>query len=468
MSIKSIMIAGTNSGCGKTTISIGIMAALCNMGIDVQPFKVGPDYIDPKFHKFITGKHSENLDSWLLEEEALLYIYKKNAKKAQMSVIEGVMGLYDGFGGNTKEGSTAHVSRIIKAPVILVVNGRGASLSIVPIIKGFIDFDRDVDIKGVIINNVNSDTHYNLLKSDIEKYTGIHVLGYIPKDASYSLEQRHLGLVPQMEIKDIKTRVEKLASQVKKTIDIELLLKIAGESNISCSYETDFLLDKKFQKIKIAVANDRAFNFYYRENIEILKKMGAEIIYFSPIEDGNLPEDVDGLYIGGGYPEIFAGELEENKCMRYSIKDYILKGLPAYAECGGLMYMAKSLVASNDKEFEMAGVIPKNCEMIGKLKRFGYVNIEVLKDNVLSSSGDKIRAHEFHYSALNLSSSTDACYKVIKNRYNMEPVFWECGYRVKNLLAAYQHIHFLSNLDFAFKFIKSCTSYSKYKGIYNK
>ncbi|MFZ5987688.1 MAG: cobyrinate a,c-diamide synthase [Bacillota bacterium] len=458
MGINRITIAGTNSGCGKTTISMGIMAALCDMGFSVQPFKVGPDYIDPMFHKFITGKDSRNLDSWMLDEDTVTHIFERNAKSADVSVIEGVMGLYDGLGGSTAIGSTAHVSKILKSPVILVVSGKGASLSIVPVIKGFMDYDRDAHIKGVIINNVNSESHYSLLKRNIEVNTGIYVLGYLPQMDEYTLPSRHLGLIPDGEIKDLKDRIGKLANQVKNTIDLELLMKVSSESSsIKSNIKNTNLFEESGPcNVRIAVARDKAFNFYYKDNLELLEMMGAELIYFSPMSDTCLPEGVNGLYIGGGYPEVFAKVLQDNRLMKESIKKHIIKGIPAYAECGGMMYLSESIADKSGMSFQMVGILPGRCEMTDRLKRFGYVDIEVTHDNVISKKGYKIRAHEFHYSYIKMCQDVRTCYKVIKNRPYMGSTDWECGYKLYNLLAGYPHLHFWGNINFAAEFINNC------------
>lgn len=487
MNIKSITIAGTNSGCGKTTISTGIMAALVDMGFKVQPFKVGPDYIDPMFHTFITGNPSRNLDTWILDEKTVREIYTKNSWKADISIVEGVMGFYDGFGGTSILGSTAHVSKVINSPVVLVVNGEGASLSIVPLIKGFMDFCKEVDIRGVIINGVNSEGHYQLLKNSIEKLLPIEVLGYMPFIKDCEIKSRHLGLIPQGEICDLKAKMNKLSTQVKKTIDIEKLLKISQESfqtvNVNGSgNEEQKVLNKEVKNtielsasispstmkreesknwigVRIAVAKDNAFNFYYRDNLEFLESMGVELAYFSPLKDKELPEEIHGLYIGGGYPEVFGKELSNNRAIRENIKSVIKNGLPTYAECGGLMYLGESIYDRELNCFEMVGVIPLSTKMTDRLRRFGYVDIEVTDSNVVSKKGDKIRAHEFHYSHVEMTKEVPTCFRVLKSRPDMPIKEWNCGYKVYNLIAGYPHIHFLSNKSFAMEFVKNCEDY---------
>lgn len=462
INIPRIVIAGTNSGCGKTTISTGIMAALIKRGLAVQPFKVGPDYIDPMFHSFITGRHSRNLDSWMLGEDMVSYLFAKNSLESDIAIIEGVMGIFDGFGGDTKEGSTAHVSKIIKAPVILVVNGEGSSLSLAALVKGFIEFDKQVAIKGIIINNIKTESHYRLLKEILEENMDIAVLGYLTKTEKYSLTSRHLGLIPSGEVEGLQEKLDFLSEEIAKTIDLELLLKIAGEAPELDEKLLDIagsFYKENGVKPRIAVALDKAFNFYYKDNLELLEILGAELLYFSPVEDSKLPENIHGLYIGGGYPEIYAEELETNVSMREEIKRNIENGLPAYAECGGLMYMSESIAAKDGNTYKMVGIFPGKSEMTAKLQRFGYVELEITGGSVLSEKDCKVRAHEFHYSKTSANGNTDTCYNVMKQRKSKEIFSWKCGYRINNLLAGYPHIHFWANPDLAKGFINSCNEY---------
>ena len=468
MKIPRIVIAGTNSGCGKTTVSAGIMAALVHRGLKVQPFKVGPDYIDPMFHTFVTGRHSRNLDSWMLQEHVLSHLFVKNSLDADISVVEGVMGFYDGFGGNSTTGSTSHVSKIIKAPVILVVNGEGTSISLAALVKGFKEFDKDVNIRGVIINNIKSQGHYQLLKEVVQEHTGITVVGYLPRTDTYSLSSRHLGLIPSGEVEGLQERITLLSSEVEKTIDLDLLLRIADEAVKLENEPMDIpvsLVEAKEQKPKIAVAWDKAFNFYYKDNLDLLELMGAQLVFFSPIEDIKLPEDIDGLYIGGGYPEVYAKELEENSLLREEIKNSIEKGIPAYAECGGLMYLSESIQDKGGNSYQMVGCIPGESKMTSALQRFGYVELEIKGENVLSQKPCKVRAHEFHYSTTTVNGDSNTCFKVLKHKRKGEPFSWECGYKVENLLAGYPHIHFWASTELAKGFVESCIQYGKIKQV---
>lgn len=458
--VPRIIIAATNSGCGKTTITTGLLAALVKRGMKVQPFKVGPDYIDPMFHTFITGNVSRNLDSWLLDENILSYLFRKNSVGMDIAVIEGVMGLYDGYGGCTEIGSTSHISRIVNAPIILVVNGEGMSLSIGALVNGFVNFNKGVNIKGVIINNIKNSGHYHLLKEIIEEHSGLNVLGYLPRLEGYSLKSRHLGLVPSDEVEDLRYKVNLLAEQMEKTIDIDLLLRIAQEAGNSPKLNLlpHSVAFEQLEKVRIGVAKDKAFNFYYQDNLDLLEALGAQLLYFSPLEDNRLPEGVNGLYIGGGYPEIFAKELQDNIAMKNDIKKQISKGLPAYAECGGLMYMSESLSDGDGETYEMVGLIPGKSEMTSSLQRFGYVELETIRKNTMAKPGQRIRGHEFHYSTIKMRGDIPACYKIIKRRKSGVSA-WKCGYKVGNLVAGYPHLHFWGNIEFAKNFINKCIEY---------
>lgn len=471
MKIPRILIAGTNSGCGKTTIATGIMAALVKKGLKVQAFKTGPDYIDPMFHTFITGRNSRNLDAYMLSEDTLKHLFVKNSINSDISIIEGVMGLYDGFGGYSQEASTAHVSGIIDAPVILVVNGEGMSLSIAALIKGYMDFNPAVKIQGVIINKIKNQSHFLLLKEIIEQNVGIKALGYLLPMEEYNLKSRHLGLVPAVEMENLKKSMDILSEQISKTIDLDLLLKIAKDTGeitnkpieINSPYlspNNQDISKNKARKPRIAVAMDKAFNFYYKDNLDILESLGAEIEYFSPMNDKSLPNAIDGLYIGGGYPEVFTAELEGNYSMRQSIRSKLIEGLPAYAECGGLMYLSQSIENDNGQKFVMVGALSGESKMTNKLQRFGYVEVEAIEDSILADKGQKIRGHEFHYSVTDMEIDTEdkikTCWKVVKRRKENKETSWNCGYKINNLIAGYPHLHFWGNIDFAVKFIESC------------
>ena len=370
--MKKILIAGTNSGVGKTTISLGIMQALTKRNLKVQPYKVGPDYIDPSYHTFITGRYSRNLDSYMLDDEKIKYIVKNSSNDADISVIEGVMGLYDGYGIDLDDCTSSYTSKLLKAPVILVINAKAMATSAAAMVLGYKMLDTNVNIAGVITNNVRSESHYNMLKEAIEKYTGVEVLGYFPPNKDFSLESRHLGLVPSMEIETLKIKFDNLADEIEKYINIDRILEIAETEEFDTDFNLDnFIEDNQMNNKTIAVAYDKAFNFYYRENIELFEKLGLNIKYFSPMEDRQLPK-CDYIYIGGGFPEIFGKELHENKEIRQAILSAYEKNIPIYAECGGLMYLGSKLEDNNKNVFDMVGIFNGCSKMSSSLKRFGY------------------------------------------------------------------------------------------------
>ncbi len=323
MKMPRFVIGGTQSGVGKTTVSVGIMKALSKRGLNVQPYKIGPDYIDPAFHSFVTGNKSRNLDSWMLEERAINDIFVKNSFDKDISVIEGVMGLYDGFGIEKDNGSTAHVSKILKSPVVLVIDGNGVSSSAAAQVLGYKLYDEKVKIKGVIVNNVSGQKHYELIKEAIEKFTGIKCVGYLKKNIDIKLESRHLGLIPTVEVENLNKKLDKLSSMIEETIDIDEIIEISKEvSTLYYTYNNDN--KTRLKDVNIGVALDKAFNFYYQDNLELLEELGAKLVYFSPLKDRKLPDNLHGLYLGGGFPEVFAKELEENRELRNEIKNYLI------------------------------------------------------------------------------------------------------------------------------------------------
>ena len=442
--MKKILIAGTNSGVGKTTISLGIMQALVKRNMKVQPYKVGPDYIDPSYHTFITGRHSRNLDSYMLDDEKIKYIVNKSSKDADISVIEGVMGLYDGFGIDLDNCTSSHTSKVLKSPVILVINGKSMAASSAAMVLGYKELDKDVNIKGVIVNNVKTNSHYQIIKSSIEKYCNVEVLGYFPPNNKFSLESRHLGLVPSVEMKSLREKFYTLADEISESDEFE------SDFDFQTLIENNKIKEHVNNK-SIAIAYDKAFNFYYRENIELLEELGLEINYFSPLEDVSVP-NADYIYIGGGFPEIFGKELEANESMRTSILEAHNNNIPIYAECGGLMYLGEKLLNQEEQEFNMVGIFSGISKMTSSLKRFGYC-IGVAKENtLLSKKGESIKGHEFHHS---IFESDEKCvYSMRKERDGNIVEEWDGGYSKGNTLATYLHTHFYNNLNCIENFLK--------------
>lgn len=439
--MKSIIIASDSSGGGKTTFTLGLMKALKNRGLNVQGYKVGPDYIDPAFHEEATGTSSRNLDVHLMGEDGVKYSYNRGI--GDVGIIEGVMGLYDGIGAGEKA-STYDISRILdNMPIILVLSPKGQSSTICAVIKGLKEY-RNANIAGIVLNSI-SEKYYKLLKYSIEKNCNIKVFGYIPKNEEISLSSRHLGLIQSMEVLNLQKKLDICGKMIEEYVNVDEILnsmKELKDNDDNNKYSQLIERNLENKKLRIGVAKDKAFSFYYNDNIELLKEIG-DIIYFSPIKDKVLPENLDFLYIGGGYPEVFKEELESNETMRNSINKALDDGLRCYAECGGLMYLTDEIEGSR-----MTGFFSGKSFMTKRLQHFGYCSITL--DEEYSKQKIKINAHEFHKSDVELNEKS--IYSVKKEQYDGEIIKWNCGYVKKNTLAGYAHINFLGNIDF-FKYV---------------
>jgi len=422
--IPRIVIAGTHSGCGKTTIASGIMAALTQRGLKVQPFKVGPDFIDPSYHTRICKRISRNLDPFMMGEEGCIDTFTRATEGADIAVIEGVMGLYDGVDGSDTA-STAHVARILKAPVILVVDAKGMSRSVHALIDGYRNYDPTISFSGVIINRIGSPRH----RSMIEPSLTIPAFGYIPRKEDLAVESRHLGLKMAHE----STRMEEFGKIIEETCDLDALL---GAAHQAPPPKKPINSGKENQKIHatIGVAFDNAFCFYYQDNLDRLQMAGAELVFFSPMT-GNLP-DVDAVYLGGGYPELHLAALESSRC-RQELKRAADSGMPVYGECGGLMYLTKEI--QSDKTYRMCDILPASAEMTKRIQALGYVKGECVSGPSFLRSGQKITGHEFHYSRL--EPSGDARYALRLSR-GKGIDSGKDGLIVKNVLGCYTHAYF--------------------------
>lgn len=463
-----VVIAGIKSGVGKTTVTMGLMHAL-NKRSKVQPYKVGPDYIDPAYHSRITGRKSRNLDGWLLNEDTLRYLFCKNMEGADCAVIEGVMGLFDGAGSGFT-GSTAQVAKALRAPVILVVDGSGMGASAAALVNGYCRFDQELSIAGVIFNRISGEKHYRLLREAVEKYAGVPVLGYLPKEAELELPSRHLGLVPSVEIPGLWEKIEKITCRLEQTVAIDEILRLAGEWEQPLTPETIRVEPvSPARSIPIGIAYDEAFNFYYWDNLDLLEELGAELVYFSPLHDREIPSGLAGLILGGGFPEVFAPILAENISMKRSITEALAQGLPYYAECGGLMYLLKDLVDFEGKCFPMAGWLPGRSRMTSRLQKFGYARLELLADCIWGRQGSAIRVHNFHHSLLEEAPEPTA-YELIREHNGAEKDRWRCGYLKGKGAAGYPHLHFYSNPDFARHFLQAALAYQNknYSGVMNQ
>ena len=427
--MKTMIISSNCSGGGKTTFTLGLMKALKNRNYDVQGYKVGPDYIDTGFHTEITGKVSRNLDLHIMGEEGVKASFSRG--KGDLAVVEGVMGLYDGKGLD-EECSTYSVSKVLDdSPIILVITPKAQSVTLCAEINGIKNF-RNANIVGVVLNCV-SESFYSLLKPAIEMHCGLKVFGYVPKDDELKLESRHLGLVQSVEVEGLNKKINYLAELIEKYINLDEIIESFKDVK---KFEDNYHLNRLNKKI--AIAYDEAFRFYYKENLELLEEVG-EVVYFSPIRDKKLPENIDFLYLGGGYPEVFKDQLSKNTDMLRSIKEALDKGLNCYAECGGLMYLTENIESVN-----MVGFFKGNSEMTKRLNRFGYATLDF--NNI------KINCHEFQKSKVNSNEST--VYDITKTTYAGDKVSWKCGYKKKNTLAGYPHVHFFGNIEFIKELLK--------------
>lgn len=450
MSKKRVMIAAISSGSGKTTITCGILQALVNRKLKVASFKCGPDYIDPMFHSKVIGARSRNIDSFFNDENTVKYLVDKNSQNADISVIEGVMGFYDGLAGISTKASSYDVARITDTPVTLLINCKGMSVSILPIIKGFKEYMKDSNIQGVILNQM-SKMLYPEIKKSIEENLDLKVLGYVPNLKDLVIESRHLGLVTPDEIKDLKEKLNELADILEETLEIDEIINLADKSKDLIYNKPE--IHKLEDNLRIAVALDEAFCFYYEDNIELLKEMGADIVYFSPLKDERIPDNIHGIIFGGGYPELYAKELSLNKTMIESVKSTVYNGLPCVAECGGFMYLHESMEDDKSQPYDMVGLIKGKAYKTPKLNRFGYIKLTALEDNFLCKKGEEIAGHEFHYwDSTNCGSSFKA-QKPLRKRN------WECINITENLFAGYPHVHYYSNMQFPYNFLKKCISY---------
>ncbi|MBC2182253.1 cobyrinate a,c-diamide synthase [Listeria sp. FSL L7-0233] len=439
--MNKILIAAASSGAGKTTVTLGIMHALKKRGLRVQPFKVGPDYIDTNYHQAITGVASINLDSFLIDDDAMLAaLFEKHGESADISVIEGVMGLFDGLGIDRDNASTSFIAKCTKTQVILVVDGKAVSTSAAAIVDGFNRFDPELKIAGVIINRVASENHFSLIKGAIERYTDVPVLGYLPKNAAVALPERHLGLVPQEEMTELEAKWELLGDLIAEHVDLDRLLEISKSGEDLVGESLDITLPD-FSGLRVAYALDAAFHFYYQDNLELIRSTGAMLIPFSPLEDKEVPK-ADFIYIGGGFPEVFAERLAKNSTMRKSILAAHEKGIPIYAECGGLMYLGSAL-EMNDAQYEMVGVFSGISKMTTRLRKFGYCTAKPLEDTLIGKKGTAIRGHEFHHSVFETTETP--CLQLSKKRDGEIVKEWQGGYQKGNTFASYLHIHFYQN-----------------------
>lgn len=446
--IPRFMISAPKSGSGKTTVVCGLLKALMDRGLKVAAFKSGPDYIDPMFHSCVIGAKSRNLDIFMLGEATTRYLAAKNSAGADIAVFEGAMGFYDGL-GKTDEASAYHLARACDVPVVLVVDGKGAALSIAAMIKGFKDFRKDSHVAGAILNNVNP-MSYLFYKDVIEREARVKLYGYFPVMQGCNFESRHLGLVTAEEIGNLQQIADKLSLQAAKSVDIDALLELAGSAG---KLEYLNIAPPPVGKARIAIARDKAFCFYYQDALDLICELGGELVPFSPLADKSFPSGCSGLILGGGYPELYAKQLEDNSGLRGEIRALIKQGMPCFAECGGFMYLMERY-RDGKKTYSWVGAVSGETAMTQKLTRFGYVRLTARKDNLLCSEGEAISAHEFHY-----SDSTNNGDAFLASKASGKGS-WECAVATPTLYAGYPHMHLWGNPQFAARFVKACCAYA--------
>ena len=456
------MIAGTKSGCGKTTISLGLMAALARRGFKVAPFKVGPDFIDPAHHTRVAGSVSKNLDGWMLSKDFNLTSFNREARDSDVAVIEGVMGLFDGYDGKSEAGSTAQMAKWLGIPVILLVDAASMARSAAAMVLGFERFDTRLNFAGVIFNNLGSRRHLAYLEESLEGTTQMPCLGGIVRNAQLAIPERHLGLVTPEDHPLSGQMIVELAEVVEHSIDLDLLLQILPEIH-PAPHRGEALISREIIAT-IAVARDSAFCFYYQDNLELLEQFGAEIVFFSPLKNHRLPSNVDGVYIGGGYPELFADKLSSNSSLRAQIKKMSRDGMPIYGECGGFMYLCQELIDQNGNSHPMCGCFPFATQMFAALKALGYREVTLTRDAVIGNRDLLIRGHEFHYSELvRISPGFQTVYRLADRAGLDKPPE---GYQIDHTLGSYNHLHFGSQPEAARYFVENCRNYRNRKELY--
>ena len=452
MSYPRILIGAVSSGSGKTMITCGILQAFVNRGLKTASFKCGPDYIDPMFHSKVIGTRSKNLDTFFAGENDTRYLFAKEAGGMDISVMEGVMGNYDGVGGTTFQAGAYDLARVTETPAVLIVNTKGMSMSVAALIKGFAEFVADSRIRGVILNQM-SPMLYPRIKEQVESLTGVHVYGYVPVIRDFVIESRHLGLVLPDEVEELEKKLNGLAGVLEDTLELDGLLELARTAPDPV-YTVPKLPSMSYGvKPRIGVAMDEAFCFYYKDNLELLKELGAELVEFSPVHDKKLPEQINGLLFGGGYPELFAGQLSENRTMLRSVKEAVSGGMPCLAECGGFMYLHNRMEDMEHTMYDMAGVIDGEVFRTPRLTRFGYVTVTANDRCLCGSAGTQFRAHEFHY------FDSTACGSGFHAEKPAGKRGWDCIQCTDNLQAGFPHLYYYSNPKAAAEFLMRCSEF---------
>ncbi len=452
--VARIVLAAPHSGSGKTTITAGIIAAFTARGLRVAPFKVGPDYIDPTYHALAAGRSAHNLDAWMLPPERVRAVFEYRAHDSDVAIIEGVMGLFDGYAGKDDRGSTAHIARILDAPVLLVMDVGKMARTAAAIAKGLRDFDANTRVVGVLLNRVGSERHARMVEEAIQDAAGLPVVGYLKREDELYLPERHLGLIPTQEPGEWRAWLERVRARIEAHVNLDLILELArGAPMLRASTNNPFAVNVKPRAV-IAVARDAAFSFLYQDNLDLLRAAGAELQFFSPLEDPEIPARAQGVYLCGGFPELYASQLAANETMRASIRAWHAAKRPLYAECGGLMYLTQEIVDLNGNCFPMVGAL-RGRSLMTKCLTMGYRTVRAARDNLLLRAGETQRGHEFHYSTWE-NYPNDGTHAYCLEPDALHPTARVEGARGENFLASYVHLHFLARPETATRFVDAC------------
>lgn len=463
------LVAGTNSGVGKTTITMGLIAALRRRGLAVQPFKCGPDYIDPTYHTLAAGRPCRNLDTWMVPPERALRLFEQASRPADITVIEGVMGIFDGFSYANDEGSSAQIAKMTGSPVLLVLDVGKMARSAGALALGYTRFDPDLNVAGFILNRCGSPSHFEGVKSAVEVAGGAPVVGWLPKDANLHIPERHLGLVPTDERGELTGFIAHTADVISQYFDLDRIIELAQQAKPVALAAENRQAKIVPPQTKIAVARDAAFSFYYEDNLDLLREAGAEICLFSPLTAAALPAETGGLYFGGGFPELYADQLAANTSLLAAVRQAHAAGMPIFAECGGFMYLSQAITDLNGQRHPMAGLVPGEVQMQNKLVSLGYRLVESPGGNFLLPAGITTRGHEFHWSTWSEQGSATAtnaaAWRIRPRRDDGLPRL--DGYTAGNLVASYVHLHFAHQTRLAENFVAACQKWEK-QGVDNK
>jgi cobyrinic acid a,c-diamide synthase len=449
--VKGLLIAGTASGVGKTTVALAVMAGMRRRGLAVQPFKCGPDFLDTGHHTRICGRTARNLDTWMLSVDANRRVLRGAARGADVIVAEGMMGLFDGKNGNTEIGSSAEIAKLLRLPVVLVVDAAKSARSVAAVVLGFEMFDAELQVAGVILNRVAGERHYEMLREAIESSCTTKILGWLPFESAIVIPERHLGLHGAAEFAAVSedAAVDSFAALAAKHLDLDGLLDLECGLEMAETGLVRVVTSASADVVRVGVPSDHAFSFYYEDNLDLLRELGAEIVWFSPLNDTALPQGLDALYLGGGYPELYAKQLSGNRQMLKEVHAFSASGRPVYAECGGMLYLSESLSAE-EQCYAMAGVLPLSMRMTDKLVQFGYVTVEFTENCLLGPKGTVVRGHSFHHSRIASQGNVATSYHV---QYSMSGKEELEGFRRGNVLASYIHLHFRANPAVAENFV---------------